>query len=563
MTQDSNQSPPDSTGAGSQAKPDPESTPAGSGPSADTAPPEAPYDKKRVALLNGACGQADRVRICGQVVDIPVTRNQKFDEWDNLHNLPNGLRQAIRPIEDFTMMSVRRPRLQLEVLRIAAADLDADDAATRLEQAEVVYCSDVIVAAGDGFFAHTLDANTLEKADELAPGQYVVRVILRGIDSIRQSVADLAYIGNSDSLILKNDIAIGYGRLRVLPADFSGRLLTSDIDQTFLDTPIHSTQGLMETLFETPAAKRPIFALPEFYRQLQNHFPLIFISASPHFFRRTLSAVFEHHEIEFSGLHLKYLLSTFDNIVKKFTETMLNLNDFLGQGLGASFERSLKFLGSSVMSLFDHVSYKLITLLENRLMQPTGTREILMGDNKESDFFIFSLYQALLLGDLKGHDLESYLYRLNFLDREALTRDAAKRIAELTEANLKVHGPLNPVDAVWINLSRDEPDDTQMRELVTGALPPASQADFADESSDRFQRPRACRGGVGFAMAAHDEGLIDDEQLLRILRSGEGGVYQEGVVDRVRLAKFIREFRRRDTSKLDADDIIARITTSA
>ena len=139
------------------------------------------------------------------------------------------------------------------------------------------------------------------------------------------------------------------------------------------------------------------------------------------------------------------MLSAFDSIMKKFTETMLNLNDFLGQGVGASVERTLKFLGSSVMSLFDHVSYKLITLLENRLMQPTDAREILMGDNKESDFFIFSLYQTLLLGEITGEELESYLYRLNFLDRESLTRDAAKRILSCTANST----PSNPCGSIF------------------------------------------------------------------------------------------------------------------
>lgn len=516
--------------------------------------PEAPHDKKRVALLNGACGQANRIRICGQVVDIPVTRNQKFDPWDNLHNLPDSLRKQIRPIEDFTMMGVRRPRLQIEILDIAPGDLRDGEAAAQMEAAKVLYSSDTIVARDDGFFSHAPNFPSDGAKPLLEPGRYIIRVILRGIDSIRQSVADLAYIGNSDSLILKKDIPIGYGRIRVLPEDFQGRILTSDIDQTFLDTPLHSTQGLMETLFETPADKRPIFALPEFYRQTQKDLPLLFISASPHFFRRTLSSVFEHHEIEYAGLHLKYLLSTFDSIVKKFAETMLNLNDFLGQGVGTSVERTLKFLGSSVMSLFDHVSYKLITLLENRLMQPTGAREILMGDNKESDFFIFSVYQVLLLGEITGKDLESYLYRLNFLDREALTRDAAKRIAELTEANLKQHGKLNSVDAVWINLSRDEPGADEMQGLVADALPPTVGNNY--RSDERVIKPRAARGGAGFALAAFEDGLLNQDSLMRILHSGEGGAYQETVIDRDRTIQFIREFQSRPDSGFSADDLI-------
>lgn len=510
--------------------------------------------------MNGACGQANRIRICGQVVDIPVTRNQKFDSWDNLHNLPDDFRELIRPIEDFTMLGVRRPRLQIEILDVAPGDLREGEAGAQMEAAPVLYSSDVIVARDDGFFSHAVDFGSGAVPE---PGRYVLRVMLRGIDSIRQSVADLAYIGNSDSLILKNDLAIGFGRLRIIPEDFTGLILTSDIDQTFLDTPLHSTQGLMETLFEKPGEKRPIFALPEFFRRAQHAAPLLFISASPHFFRRTLSSVFQHHEIEITGLHLKYLLSIYDNVIKKFAETMLNLNDFLGQGVGASVERTLKFLGSSVMSLFDHVSYKLITLLENRLMQPTGAREILMGDNKESDFFIFSLYQTLLLGEITGKDLENYLYRLNFLDRESLTRDSARRIVELTEANLKQHGKLNSVDGLWINLSRDEPDAAKMQELIADALPSHVGKNY--QNDDRIVKPRAARGGAGFALAAYNEGFLKREDLIAILRSGEGGAYQETVIDQKRTIEFIREFEVRPRAstgdstndKFSADEIVA------
>lgn len=541
------------------------------------APLEAPHDKKRIALLNGACGQANRIRICGQVVDIPVTRNQKTDRWDNLHNLPAASRERIRPIEDFTMLGVRRPRLQIEILDLAPASLpnptivgeSADtDAEALLNDAKVLYRSPIIIAGEDGFFAHELrfgedGLNSAAEATarasrgpapreestadrdvicdaEIQPGRYVLRAMLRGIDSIRQSVADLAYIGSSDSLILKNDVGVGYGRLCILPEDYSGPVLTSDIDQTFLDTPLHSTQGLMETLFENPGEKRPIFALPEFYRQMQaREIPLLFISASPHFFRRTLSAVFEHHRIEITGLHLKYLVGTFDNIVKKFAETMLNLNDFLGQGVGASVERTLKFLGSSVMSLFDHVSYKLITLLENRLMQPTGAREILMGDNKESDFFIFSLYQTLIAGAIPLEGLEEYLYRLNFSDREALTRDAARRIVALTRANRERHGELNSVDAVWINLSRDEPDDAAMLKLVREALPKQGAA-YLDNA--HFRAPQSARGGAGFGLLACAEGQLTEEALVSVLKSGVGGPYQSAEITLERTIAMTAEF---------------------
>ncbi|MCB1323090.1 MAG: hypothetical protein KDK34_22730, partial [Leptospiraceae bacterium] len=339
---------------------------------------DAPTDRKRIALLNGVCGQADRLRICGQVVDIPITEEQKAEAWDPFHGLPNSLVPSIRPMQDFTMRTVRRARLQLELLDVHPTRFRQN----RQEEYPIIYSSEVFTSNDDSFFAHSIDA-------EVPPGQYVVRVILRGIDSIRQSAADLAYIRNSDSLILKKDIPIGYGRVVVLPRSYTGFILTSDIDQTFLDTPLHSSQGLMETLFQTPEAKPAIPGLPEFYRQVQRmhdtRVPTMFISASPHFFRRTLSAVFDHYDIDITGLHLKYLMSTVDNILKKFGETIFNLNDFFFFFISHSVERTLKFLGSSFQSLFDQIAYKTITLLENRQMQPTEAREILMGDNTEGD----------------------------------------------------------------------------------------------------------------------------------------------------------------------------------
>ncbi len=57
-----------------------------------------------------------------------------------------------------------------------------------------------------------------------------------------------------------------------------------------------------------------------------------------------------------------------------------------------------KFLGASYQSLFDQMSYKLSILLYDRIYQPTSSKEILLGDNTESDYMIFTLYQLICLG---------------------------------------------------------------------------------------------------------------------------------------------------------------------
>lgn len=512
-----------------------------------------PADRKRIALLVGATGQSERLRIRGQVADIPISEEQRQEEWTPFHNLPRSHVASIRPMQDFTMLPVRRPRLQIEILAVDPRKFDP----AKLSEYQVVHETPQFTGADDSFFECPLNAT-------LPPGRYTVRVILRRIDSMRQSIADLAFIGQGDSEIIKKDLPIGYGKLRVLPPDSRGDIVTSDIDQTFLDTPLHSSQGLMETLFQSPEAKAHIAGLPEFYKELRREQdldrPLLFISASPHFFRRTLSAVFDHHGIEYSALHLKHLQGTLDAALKKALDAVFNMGDYLGQGLQHSLERTAKFFGSSLASIFDQISYKLLTLLENRLMQPPRVREILMGDNTEGDFFIFSLYQFLLRGDLTGQELEDYLYHLHFQNREALTRDAARRIRQLTE---RIHAELgtdNTVRAVWINRSREEPDEAAMLAEIRKALPVELRPAFDDGTG--LALPRACAGGAGFALAALDEGSIDLEAALRVLRVLPGDTFGEEPIDQARVEAWVREFPFRNP-ELSADAILEALRNPA
>src|SRR5690606_26130704 len=111
----------------------------------------APVDKRRIALLNGACGQHNWVLISGQVVDVPVTASQKLEDWDPLLSLPSSQRRRIRPIQDFGMSGVRRARLRLEILPGSAATGSRSD----LEQAEVLYSSEPFTANDNSFFQIT------------------------------------------------------------------------------------------------------------------------------------------------------------------------------------------------------------------------------------------------------------------------------------------------------------------------------------------------------------------------------------------------------------------------
>lgn len=274
---------------------------------------------RRTALLEGACGQAGRVQICGQVVDLFLAAELVNEEWEPFHNLPLSSLGLIRPIEDWNMSAVRGARLQMEVLKIEPQNFKQDQA----DSYEVLFSSSVFSSRSNGFFNCPLPA-----ADNLGKGNYVVRLILRGIGSARQSLLDLRYVSNDSEQIFKKDQSIGYGKLRILEADFEGLMLISDIDQTFLDTQIGSKEGLLKTLGEKAHDKKTISGMPELYRQFsklgEGSNPLFFLSASPHFFRRTLTSLFDKHNIQSNALYLKYLSGVIDKLGDKFLQLASN-----------------------------------------------------------------------------------------------------------------------------------------------------------------------------------------------------------------------------------------------
>ena len=501
-----------------------------------------PVDKKRVALLNGACGQSDRLLITGQIVDIPVTAAEKIEEWDPILSIPLSQKSTIRAIQDFGISGVRRARLQLEILE-NRGNLSSNGEG-------VLFTSDVFTANDNSRFEYSLKAS-------LPPGDYLVRVILRGIDSLRQSISDLAYIGESNSLILKNNIPIGHGRLRVLPPDHAGWIVTSDIDQTFLDTDFGTNKGLMAALTEELKEKRPLPGMPELYRQIlyKQFVPLVFLSGSPHFFHRTFSSLFEQLQIDYTGMSLKDLRHMADSFLRKTFRTVVNLDKMLAEGLSEAMERAGKFLSSSYSNLFEQIVYKLTVLLENRLMQPTGVREILIGDNTESDYFVFILYQYLISGKIPGESLENYLYRLRFRNHEPMTRDMARKVAYLTRENLKMHGKVNSVTAVWINLAASFPDKDQMESFTLAALPVGLAPHGVFEKD--IVTIQACYGAVGISLAALDRGLIDTDQLAHVWKGMMGDEFRNETINTDTFQNVLSDFKLKNYSSEELLKLVA------
>ncbi|MDH5655992.1 MAG: hypothetical protein OEZ34_08800 [Spirochaetia bacterium] len=446
---------------------------------------------KRVAFLNGNCGVSDRLTITGQIVDVPITEHQRSQKWNYTHSLPENIIRSIRPFMDIGISSIKNPYLKMEILQADSIELS--------ENAEVVYSSIPFYGDDIGFFRENIKKS-------LNPGNYISKIY-----SLKQS-EESDEADSSDECTV-----IGYGKLTVLPSEYSDYIITSDIDQTFLDTPLNSIPGLIETLFETPRFRVPIPGMPAYYRALQTAggHPLYFISASPHFYRRTLSSLFAMHGIDPSGLYLKSFSGTMDGIVKKIISSLINLDKILEGGVKHAFDRSVKYLGSSMYNLVDQVAYKLVALLEHRLTQPTGAKEILIGDDIDSDYFIFTLYQFLLLSEISGENLTNYLYELKFQDRSAFTSDSADRVAELLEKNRKIHGNINSVSAVWINSAGDEPKEELMKNTMA-KLP-------GDISTEKNLNPfRIYENTFELALISIDSGALNPENIREIWKELEG-----------------------------------------
>lgn len=474
-------------------------------------------DKKRIAVCAGAIGKEDRVHLHGQIVDAGIRDPFDVDGIiDYVTGLFNGEEDIITPFLDFSLAPVRKPLLKL---LISKEDM-------------IVFESPSITGSKDGFFSYDLK-------EPIPPGSYMIHVVFQGSDSYRQQTRDFAFINSHRNTTINDYTVIGMAKLQVLPKEYNGYITTSDIDQTYLATKLESKGGKIATLFETPEQKLPLPGMPTLYAELKkntNNSPLGFISASPHFFRRSLAATIRKDGIEADMLNLKYLNGTIQSMIDKLLNSAFNLDDLFREGFTPGFNRIKKFWYSSYQSLFDQLTYKLSTLLNNRLFQPTYSKEILMGDNTESDYLIFTLYQLILLDKISGKGLEDYLYNLYFLGRNAVTRDNAIRIKKLASECVDVHGPVNSVDLVLINMSYMGPMEDEMEIHLNRALPLGANL----KQLPSFQPYHTTEGALGFATILHAKGVIDFKSLINVATSILGQWFNGVVIDEKYLLSLCR-----------------------
>lgn len=267
-------------------------------------------------------------------------------------------------------------RLVREPSRVLAA-LDRTRPLTELTQDDVPYADFEVRVAGRRVTGVSDGHGWLDltfQADELPPGRHVLEV----------SSPEGEVWGTSHATVL----ARGSRPL----------VVTSDLDLTYLSADVTSWRGRFQALWSDAPRRRSVPGLPELYRSVSERHPLIFLSASPRFFKRTLEAVFVRDRLRISALHLKDV-------------------------------KSLVRYGR-IAEIAHQVGYKLTCLLRQRRHLPRGAREVLLGDDSEADAAIYAAYRDWLTRALPTEaDLDARLVELGLNEERRLAvRQAANAI---------------------------------------------------------------------------------------------------------------------------------------
>lgn len=195
-----------------------------------------------------------------------------------------------------------------------------------------------------------------------------------------------------------------------------------DLDKTYLDTKIDSLKALLRTAFEKPFQKRNVPGTAALVRQLKgaslkrpgfDRFPIYFITASPPQLEEKILQKLRLDGIEPIGLFCK------DNL------------------------RNLR--PRRLWRLTHQIGYKLQALLQLRLHCAEDVRQVMWGDDSESDVLIYCLYSDICSRRLDEGEIRSIL-------------KALRVVGEQTETILELQAQIpkqDPVEKIYINLAED------------------------------------------------------------------------------------------------------------
>ena len=195
-----------------------------------------------------------------------------------------------------------------------------------------------------------------------------------------------------------------------------------DLDKTYLRSEFATIRQLLRTAFERGQDKVDVPGVVELIkviREAADRRPqscrTLFVSASPPQIGKAI-----RQKLDLDGV-------PYDGIV---------------------FKNQLQHLRpGKLRNLREHVGFKLVALLNGRLEEPPETRELLFGDDWESDSLIYSLYADVVAGRLLGDRLEGILRRVP-VDADII-REVLPLAARASGADV--------VDRIFINLERRTP----------------------------------------------------------------------------------------------------------
>ena len=195
-----------------------------------------------------------------------------------------------------------------------------------------------------------------------------------------------------------------------------------DLDKTYLRSEFETIRQMLRTAFERGEDKVDVPGVVELIKAIraaadrrQRRCRTLFVSASPPQIGKAIRAKLDLDGVPYDGIVFKNQL----------------------QHLRPGKLRNLR----------EHVGFKLVALLRGRLEEPPEARELLFGDDWESDSLIYSLYADIVAGRLAGSRLEGILHRVP-VDPE-LVREVLALAARAGDAEA--------VERIFINLERRTP----------------------------------------------------------------------------------------------------------
>jgi Phosphatidate phosphatase APP1, catalytic domain len=180
---------------------------------------------------------------------------------------------------------------------------------------------------------------------------------------------------------------------RTLPSDYTGNIITCDVDKTYLDTDFQSLTGLLTIPLEWAEDKRTVPGMGPLLRALRfgageknAQVPFYFVTASP------------------------------PSLVKKLQRKTL-LDRVQADGVTCKDWQEILVKRRKLSWLTHQLAYKICALLSQRAVFPECACEVLIGDDVEIDGLAYTTYAAIVAGETTVEQLDRLL-RLNGCDEE-------------------------------------------------------------------------------------------------------------------------------------------------